>query len=241
MILSILLLVFIISRMIPQRSASYAFLFTGTSGFLFLLQHSWDQLSSQALQNNKIIIGYTMIAGLTSFLYCYYRGPVTNDRGLDITRWVLQGVGLFLVYYGIQCRQISLAFVLTLVASRWVSLRQTFCFIVTKKWIPYRLQSWFLKPKLISMEEYDTEGREETVRALKALQEYCESPDCDTWQTVSRLKSPKRFASFISDGVHLTEDELTQHEEASFEAAPFLTSDEDSEAELAATNLDFGE
>ena len=43
------------------------------------------------------------------------------------------------------------------------------------------------------MEEYDTEGREETVRALKALQEYCESPDCDTWQTVSRLKSPKRY------------------------------------------------
>jgi hypothetical protein len=25
------------------------------------------------------------------------------------------------------------------------------------------------------------------------LREYCESPECNTWKTVSRLKSPKRY------------------------------------------------
>jgi hypothetical protein len=43
------------------------------------------------------------------------------------------------------------------------------------------------------MEEYEKEGIEETAKALKELQEYCESPNCSAWKTVSRLKSPKRY------------------------------------------------
>jgi hypothetical protein len=59
--------------------------------------------------------------------------------------------------------------------------------------IPYRVQSYFRGPRFITAEEYEKEGIEETAKALKALREYCESPECNTWKTVSRLKSPKRY------------------------------------------------
>ncbi len=62
--------------------------------------------------------------------------------------------------------------------------------------IPYRLQAYFRPPRFITMEEYKKEGIEETAKALKALREYCESPECNTWKTVSRLKSPKRYFCF---------------------------------------------
>lgn len=65
--------------------------------------------------------------------------------------------------------------------------------------LPYRLQSFFLKPRLISVEEYEKEGRLETARALKELREYCKSPDCNTWQIVSRLKSPKRWLDIFPE------------------------------------------
>ena len=59
--------------------------------------------------------------------------------------------------------------------------------------IPYRLQAYFRGPRFITVEEYEKEGIEETAKALKELREFCQSPQCNTWRTVSRLKSPKRY------------------------------------------------
>ena len=63
--------------------------------------------------------------------------------------------------------------------------------------IPYRLQAYFLAPRLITMEEYEKEGKIETAKALRELREYCESPKCNAWKTVSRLKSPKRYCRYV--------------------------------------------
>lgn len=60
--------------------------------------------------------------------------------------------------------------------------------------IPYRIQSYLRGPRFISVEEYEKQGILETAKALKELREYCQSPECNTWKTVSRLKSPKRYS-----------------------------------------------
>ncbi|KAJ8307143.1 hypothetical protein KUTeg_015227, partial [Tegillarca granosa] len=56
-------------------------------------------------------------------------------------------------------------------------------------------------------------GLEETRKALEDLRNYCRSPDCNAWKTLSRLKSPNRFAQFIEgDSMHITDEEILQYD-----------------------------
>ena len=47
-------------------------------------------------------------------------------------------------------------------------------------------------PRLLTEEEYRLQGEVETRKALEQLREYCNSPDCSAWKTISRIQSPKR-------------------------------------------------
>ncbi|XP_030722435.1 nuclear envelope integral membrane protein 1 isoform X3 [Orcinus orca] len=62
-------------------------------------------------------------------------------------------------------------------------------------------------------EEYRIQGEVETRKALEKLREYCNSPDCPAWKTVSRIQSPKRFADFVEGSFHLTPNEVSVHEQ----------------------------
>ena len=61
--------------------------------------------------------------------------------------------------------------------------------------VSYRAHYFFFPPKhkFLSQEEYAIQGTEETNRALEDLREYCNSPDCNAWKVVSRLKHPSRY------------------------------------------------
>ena len=52
----------------------------------------------------------------------------------------------------------------------------------------------FFRPehKLLSEEEFITQGVVETRKALEELKEYCRSPESKPWQTVRKLQSPVR-------------------------------------------------
>jgi len=43
------------------------------------------------------------------------------------------------------------------------------------------------------MEEYEQQCKEATEKQLKDLQEFCQSPNCNSWRVVSRIKDPKRY------------------------------------------------
>lgn len=47
-------------------------------------------------------------------------------------------------------------------------------------------------PRLLTEEEYRIQGEVETRKALEELREFCNSPDCSAWKTISRIQSPKR-------------------------------------------------
>lgn len=56
-----------------------------------------------------------------------------------------------------------------------------------------RYMCWKLEPRrLLTEEEYQRQGEEETRRALEELRKYCKSPEFNPWKTVSRLQSPQR-------------------------------------------------
>lgn len=72
--------------------------------------------------------------GIISFLYCYYRGPIESARGLDIMRWSVQAVALYVVYNSIQCEKISLNFVLIMITTKWIRLPGITSYILTRGW-----------------------------------------------------------------------------------------------------------
>lgn len=50
------------------------------------------------------------------------------------------------------------------------------------------------KPKLrlLSEDEYIQQAMIETPKALEELQSFCNSPNCDAWKVISRLRDPKK-------------------------------------------------
>jgi len=50
--------------------------------------------------------------------------------------------------------------------------------------------------KLLTDDEYRRQGEIETQKALEELREFCQSPKCSPWKTLSRLETPKRYNFF---------------------------------------------
>ncbi|XP_073235911.1 nuclear envelope integral membrane protein 1a-like [Porites lutea] len=218
LIMSILLLVYILHRLIPGRGGAYAVLIGGWSLGAYLIQWTWSNLKDLLLNHNQWVIGYLVVIGLISFGVCYYYGPVTSDRGLDLIRWMLQLIGLSLLYMSTRSDEVSIALCITVVSSHIIrrSGILIFCFrLLPQHWVSYRIYYFFFPPRhtFLSEEEYMMQGTEETRRALEDLREYCSSPECDTWRLVSRLQNPTRFAQFMSSGQHIVDNEVRTHEE----------------------------
>ncbi|XP_044179380.1 nuclear envelope integral membrane protein 1b-like [Acropora millepora] len=121
-IMSPLLVVYILHRMVPWRGGAYAVLIGGWSLGAYLIQWTLGNLKGLILNNNQWIIGYFVVAGVMSFCVCYYYGPVTSGRGLHLIRWMLQFVGLALLYMGTRSDEFSLTVVVVLFSLRIISL-----------------------------------------------------------------------------------------------------------------------
>ena len=50
--------------------------------------------------------------GMISFAIVYRYGPVTDPRTLNLIQWLLQGIGLVLVYNSTQIREVSIALII---------------------------------------------------------------------------------------------------------------------------------
>ena len=56
----------------------------------------------------------------------------------------------------------------------------------------YRFKLFRPKITLLTEEEYQSQGYEETKKALENLRQFCQSPECKPWKVISKLKSPER-------------------------------------------------
>merc|ERR550519_958568 len=146
----------------------------------------------------------------------YYYGPPTSDRALNLFQWFLQFCGLYMVYSSSYYKEFSLTAVVMVATLYFLSQFSIFVRIFVYI-TPRKLRSWYSCPKerrLLTMEEYEEEGRIETEKALKELAEYCNnSPGRYSWKTVSRLQNPQRFANFLTEGEHFTETEVAAYDQ----------------------------
>ena len=52
--------------------------------------------------------------------------------------------------------------------------------------------------KVISMDEYEAQGRTETEKALRELRSFCNTPQSDPWKLQLSLRDPQRYLEFAT-------------------------------------------
>ena len=77
--------------------------------------------------------------------------------------------------------------------------------------VAYRRRRFPPKRRLLTMDEYHTQGEVETRKALDELRQYCQSPGCDAWKTVSRLQSPHRYVVIKRPHTHHVSKSFISH------------------------------
>ncbi|KAK6183452.1 hypothetical protein SNE40_010932 [Patella caerulea] len=195
-----LLLIYIRQLNLQQRLVSDTdmLMLAGVSPSLLMLQ--WMLTPTQdEVQDNRQHFGYNymLVTGLISVISAYRFAPMTDYRSLNLLQWMLQIIGLALIYNGTQIAEASAAIIIMVVSA--------YMFPATQ--LQQRLRYIFLPPesRFLTEEEYEEERDRETEKALEELRQYCKSPECQKYKVISRLKSPSRFASFVNGGDHLSD------------------------------------
>ncbi|NXJ99261.1 NEMP1 protein, partial [Corythaixoides concolor] len=207
---SLLVLIYVMSKVMPKKSPVYILLIGGWSFSLYLLQLTFKNLREICKSYWQYLLGYLLLVGLVSFGVCYRYGPLENKRSINLLSWALQFLGLLLMYSGIQIHPIALALVVIALCTKNLDYPMQWAFAVYRRVQSARLEP--TPPRLLTEEEYEIQGKVETIKALEELRNYCRSPDFSAWAVVSRIQSPKRFADFVGGACHVTPDEASVHE-----------------------------
>ncbi|NXX60391.1 NEMP1 protein, partial [Scopus umbretta] len=208
---SLLILVYMMSKVMPRKSPVYFLLVGGWSFSLYLLQLIFKNLREICKSYWQYLLGYLLLMGFVSFGVCYRYGPLENERSINLLSWVLQFLGLLLMYSGIQIHPIALALVVIAICTKNLDYPMQWAFAAYRRVQSARLQPSL--PRLLTEEEYRVQGEVETRKALEELRSYCRSPDFSAWSVVSRIQSPKRFADFVGGACHITPNEASDHEQ----------------------------
>ncbi|KAI3356941.1 hypothetical protein L3Q82_003582 [Scortum barcoo] len=210
MIASLIILFFILARLLPKKSPFYVLIVGGWSFSVYAIQLVCRNLSLILREHWHAALGYLTVVGFISFAVCYRYGPLVDEKSINILSWTLQLFGLLLVYLGIQIQQVAFAIIVAALFSK--NLEYPVSMVVAAWRKIRRFARWKPEPRrLLTEEEYQKEGEEETLRALEELRKYCNSPEFKPWKAVSRLQSPKRFADFIEGSPHLMSNEVSVH------------------------------
>lgn len=230
LLLSVLLLTFLVQRRLKQSFFSWIGLAYSLS--VYLLTSAWFNLKDYlTAEYYHWVLAYTLGAGIVSFGVIYRLGPPENPRTLNLIQWAMQGLALAAVVLSSHHQAASLLLALLLLA--WAAVPTS-----AKAAARTALIKAFFRPehKLLTEEEFITQGAVETRRALQELTAYCRSPESRPWRTVSRLQSPVRFAEFIEGSSHLTEAEVMEYSHFDYNTTDdeedddeVLTDDEDAE------------
>ncbi|XP_072223814.1 nuclear envelope integral membrane protein 1 [Leuresthes tenuis] len=236
-IASLIILFFILARFLPKKSPFYVLIVGGWSFSLYAIQLVYRNLSIILREHWHMVIGYVSVVGFISFAVCYRYGPLVDERSINILSWTLQLFGLLLIYLGIQIQQVAFAIIVAALVSNNLEYPIS---LVVAAWRRIRRHiHWRPEPyRLLTEEEYQKQGEEETRRALDELRKYCNSPEFSPWKAVSRLQSPKRFADFIEGSPHLMPNEVSVHVQeygSFFEDEFFHTDDEEDDIKSMTT------
>ena len=94
-----------------QRPLAYSVMFGGWAMVALVISTLKDNLVQILASYPHYFIIYVASVGVTSFLICYWRGPVTHPRSFQIIQWSIQMVAMAIVYHATQLREASIILV----------------------------------------------------------------------------------------------------------------------------------
>lgn len=206
---SVLVLIWFASKLIPKKPLMYGALLSGWTLVAFFTRFFYDNIYQIVIVYQKYVLIYVIATSLISFGVCYYLGPPKNKRSKNLIMWSLQLGALFAIYSSSDYLEAILGIIGTCIFLYYCPKQLPFPTVFRRMWI----RCFPPKPRLLSREEFEEQGRLETAKALKELQQFVQSPNCKQWKVVMNLSQPTRFASFVEGGEHLTLDETRLHEE----------------------------
>ena len=87
----------------------------------YAVQYLWENLESLLRLYPQYVAAYVAVAALISFAVCYYKGPVTDTRSLDLIKWTIQLIALGLIYGSTQIPEVSLTIIVMVVMTQVLS------------------------------------------------------------------------------------------------------------------------
>lgn len=112
--LSVFLVVWLIGRQLPKRSMMIGTIVGGWTLLWYCMQAAWENARALLLEHQMYVFYYVAAAALVSFVACYRIGPPTNERSVDIVRWVLQAGAVALIWMASEWSELMVVVVLAL-------------------------------------------------------------------------------------------------------------------------------
>lgn len=191
----------------PQKPLMYGVLASGWTLAAYLGRMLLENIQPILMSYQKYVLIYIFVTSLLSFGICYYKGPPKKPRSKDLIKWSLQLIGVILIFFASEMREASVALIIV-----------CFCLYFFPTGIFRAVRNFYRrrfpeKRRLLSIEEFEEQGRVETEKALAELREYLKSPKCkNQWSLVKNLSQPIRFASFVEGEGHVTLDETVEYD-----------------------------
>ncbi|NXI96591.1 NEMP1 protein, partial [Psophia crepitans] len=214
---SLLILVYMMSKVMPKKNPVYFLLVGGWSFSLYLLQLIFKNLREICKSYWQYLLGYLLLVGFVSFGVCYKYGPLENERSMNLLSWALQVLGLLLMYSGIQIHPIAVALVVIAICAKNLDYPMQWAFAAYRRVRSARRGP--TPPRLLTEEEYRVQGEVETRKVL-ALRRFTPAPrvsgPCQrlpgTRAQRALLRPLPRFAEFVGGACHVTPHEVSAHE-----------------------------
>ncbi|XP_075141258.1 nuclear envelope integral membrane protein 2 [Leptodactylus fuscus] len=208
MTVSVLFLLIVLRRFISKTSTFW--LLTSMCCFLtaYVVQFLNENVTWIWTEKKPYVIGYFLTLGLLSFAACYSHGPLHSEFSINLFSWTLQVIGCILIYFGHPVYDIGAAVIAVLLLCKGLPY-----LFWAMNYIYRKMRQKKPIIRFLTEEEYNEQCEVETLEALKELRDFCRNPDFNSWLTISRLSSPKRFAEFVLGSNHVSSEEVTAHEQ----------------------------
>ena len=82
-------------------------LFSGGSLIAFTIRWIFLNFKGLAESLQVYLLYYIIASALLSWAYCYYRGPIRNERALNLIEIILKIIAIIFIYMGTSLKEIS--------------------------------------------------------------------------------------------------------------------------------------
>ena len=95
-----------------KKKFAYLTLTTCSSMFFFITKWFYANFRDMGESLQFYFIGYFVVCAFISLAYCYYRGPISDPRAINLVEWFIKLSGVLCIYSGTAYREMSISVIL---------------------------------------------------------------------------------------------------------------------------------